>query len=903
MNKRRLSIKNALLLMFALTFLIIGAVMTSIVFTNWSRSANETAQRIATDISEDIYNRIDSFMSVPIDNNEAGAALIQQEIVNLDDASERERYFVSMLSSSLGDVAYSFSYGTETGEYYGARKNASGIIEIMINNSDTGGYSWYYEVTDDLTAGDRVLVAGLFDVTSRPWYQAAKEAEGTVFSPIYKHFVMPDLTISAAIAIEDDMGNIVGVLGTHVILSRLNLFLEDIMETTEANSIIVEKETGNIIANSMGFDNYTLIDGTTFQRLNIDDSDQQAFSEAYHMFIDEEITNTSLEHDNESCYFNIGQYTESGVDWLIISAVPEDLFLGVVHKNMIITITLASFYILLAIGIYLLVVNRLFKPLAELNKATKGFSNGHFGERVKIYSDNEIGRISDSFNQMADTIESFVATLEGKVNTRTSELKVVNESLNESREKLRLILDTTAEGIFGIDKRGTCTFINNSAVELLGVAPDRDAVGKDVDELISRCGIDGNQIDSAKALLLEAFTEESGIHHEDLAIGRIDGTCIHISFHAYPQYLHDEVIGVVVSFIDVTDSIRKQEEIRRISIQDYLTGLYNRRYYSEVLHALDKEHKYPLGIMMIDMNGLKVINDAYGHAAGDEALVKIAKILSSSVKPEGVVARIGGDEFAIVYPNTSKEEMEQLIKTILDQLEKAEVENIRLSISMGYDLKTTERTELREVTNIAENMMYKKKLVEGKQARIKAVESILDTLTARYKHELEHSKKVSWLAKAIGEAMDLDENSLRKLELAGLYHDIGKVGVPEEIILAPRKLTETEFDIIKAHTRYGYQILRSADEYANFADEALYHHEHYDGKGYPEGLKGKDIPIFARILCVADAFAAMTTEKPYKAKMSLDEAIKELKKYANSQFDPEIVKIFIEKILGGKLYS
>jgi putative nucleotidyltransferase with HDIG domain len=252
-------------------------------------------------------------------------------------------------------------------------------------------------------------------------------------------------------------------------------------------------------------------------------------------------------------------------------------------------------------------------------------------------------------------------------------------------------------------------------------------------------------------------------------------------------------------------------------------------------------------------------------------------------------------------PNTSKTAMDGLIKHILGQVKKTKVQGIQLSISIGYDLKTSERTELRESMNIAENMMYRMKLVEGKQARIKAVESILNTLISRYVHEKTHSQKVSRLAKALGKAMDLDDYSIQKLEMAGLYHDIGKIGVPSDIILAPRKLTEAEFDMIKAHTRYGYQILRSADEFANIADEALYHHERYDGSGYPDGLKGDDIPLFSRIIAIADAFAAMTTEKPYQAKKSLEDAIQELKAGANHQFDPEIVAVFLEKVLSQEM--
>ena len=191
------SIRKMLITSFIILILITVSVIGVVMFSQWWSSTEAIVTRMETDLTQDIQSQIDVFLSVPLSVNAANHGLFQAGVVDMADAAEREPFFVSILKAQPDDV-YSFSYGSESGAYFGARRNADNVIEIMRNSPETGGHSWYYSVAPDMTAGEKVLDAGLFDARSRAWYQAAKTAGRPVFSAIYKHFVMDDLTLSAA---------------------------------------------------------------------------------------------------------------------------------------------------------------------------------------------------------------------------------------------------------------------------------------------------------------------------------------------------------------------------------------------------------------------------------------------------------------------------------------------------------------------------------------------------------------------------------------------------------------------------------------------------------------------------------------------------------------------------------
>jgi diguanylate cyclase (GGDEF)-like protein/PAS domain S-box-containing protein len=353
----------------------------------------------------------------------------------------------------------------------------------------------------------------------------------------------------------------------------------------------------------------------------------------------------------------------------------------------------------------------------------------------------------------------------------------------------------------------------------------------------------------------------------------------------------------VVIAEDITLRKEYQDKILYASQHDFLTKLPNRRYLDEKMKSLNHAMYYPLIISMVDIDGLKLINDTYGHIAGDEVIIKISEVLTKYWEHDGFVARIGGDEFMIISPQTTIETFKLKRDVVLEELTHMRVNDIPVSLSFGVAVKTTNSDMIEDIIVKAENDMYSKKTLHNQSSRNQVITALFNSLKEKYNEERVHSDRVSQYCLAMGKKMNLTYSEVLELELAGRMHDIGKITIPDHILKKPGKLTEDEWQVMKSHTTNGYQILRSADKYSRLADYALTHHERWDGKGYPKGLKQEEIPFFSRIIGICDAYEAMTSDRPYRKAMSKEYAISELKNCSGLQFDPHLVKIFIEEVL------
>ncbi|MCE5330350.1 HD-GYP domain-containing protein, partial [bacterium] len=336
------------------------------------------------------------------------------------------------------------------------------------------------------------------------------------------------------------------------------------------------------------------------------------------------------------------------------------------------------------------------------------------------------------------------------------------------------------------------------------------------------------------------------------------------------------------------------ENIEYLSFHDKLTGLYNRAYFEEELKRLDTPRLIPISIVMGDLNGLKIINDAYGHEEGDILLKKIADILKSSFRKNDIVARWGGDEFVIILPKTDVENTNEIIERIKKSCIKNSLESMPLSISMGVAAKLDASQEIKEIMRKAEDNMYKHKLSEKQDIQNSIISSLEKTLDKKNYETEKHIQRIKDMALKLGNSLKLPENKIDELTLLATLHDIGKIAVADNILSKPGKLTSDEWELIKKHPEVGYRIAESSPELAVIAEDILAHHEWWNGRGYPRGLKGNNIPLSSRIIATIDAYDAMINDKPYRKAMTKDEAVEELKRCSGTQFDPEIVEQFIE---------
>jgi len=384
---------------------------------------------------------------------------------------------------------------------------------------------------------------------------------------------------------------------------------------------------------------------------------------------------------------------------------------------------------------------------------------------------------------------------------------------------------------------------------------------------------------------------------------RQDGEERIVNMRMIPQFDEDNKhIGNFGTIQDITRIRKTEEEIRFLSYHDYLTGLFNRRFYEEVLIKLDTEENYPLTLVMADVNGLKMINDSFGHAVGDELLRKASNVIKSGCRENDVIARLGGDEFVIILTKTDAETAALIIKRLEVLATREKIRGLKLSIAFGSRTKTIKEENIQQVLKNAEDDMYRHKLYESASMRSKTIELIMNTLYEKSSREMMHSNRVGQICEKIGIRMKLDQDEINQIRTAGLIHDIGKMGIDEKILNKPGTLSDDEWTEIQRHPEIGYRILSSANEFSEMANYILEHHERWDGYGYPKGLKGEEISLQGRIVAVADSFDAMTSDRTYRKGLAQEEAIAEIKRCAGTHFDPLVAKMLVEVVHSEKVH-
>ncbi len=470
-----------------------------------------------------------------------------------------------------------------------------------------------------------------------------------------------------------------------------------------------------------------------------------------------------------------------------------------------------------------------------------------------------------------------------------TEARQTQRRLAESEALFRMLSESSRDCLCLHADRGRYVYVSPATKLILGYEPE---------EMAGRTPFDFAHPDDLQAIL-EPFRR---MMVTGMPYGRVTARYRHKNGEY--RWLETSVVrvagcplpGVVFqsSTRDVTERKQLEEQLTEMGYRDALTGLYNRGYFEEELKRLDRRRIGSVGLMIVDVDGLKVVNDALGHDAGDELLRRTAQTLAECFRKEDLIARIGGDEFAVLLNDATMDDLRMAGRRIMAKVECDNCGNPpALSLSLGFAAGGDHMTPMRELFRAADDNMYRDRLYRGRSARGAIVNILRRLLTERDVATEEHGSRLETLVLRFGRAAGLSEEQLGDLALLAQFHDVGKVGVPDAILSKAGPLTSQERGAVERHCDVGYRIASASSELMPIAEWILRHHEWWNGKGYPLGLAGEAIPFECRLLAIADAYDAMRSSRPYRRALGHGEALAELRRYAGSQFDPRLVDIFL----------
>ena len=501
-----------------------------------------------------------------------------------------------------------------------------------------------------------------------------------------------------------------------------------------------------------------------------------------------------------------------------------------------------------------------------------------------------------------------------------SEYKIAEAALAKERNMLRTLVDNLPDAIYGKDIDGRFTLSNAAHLEFLGAVGSADVAGKSDEDFFPK-GLAERYRRDERDVMVNGIPL---INVEEPQLDR-DGNRRFSATTKVPLRDGDgKIVGLVGVSRDITQRRAMEEERERLladalerADRDPLTGLLNHRAFHKRLEEeaeRSTRQGTSLGIAMMDLDNFKFFNDAYGHSVGDDVLCQVARGLRSSCRTYDILARFGGDEFALLMPGSGPIEAQQMaerIKFCMDGVGYTPPGYdvaIPLSVSIGLSVFPLDADNRHDALAIADDRLIRSKtggddtadlsermrhILMASSPNFSMLNALVSAVDNKDRYTRRHSDDVLSYSLQIAQELNLDEDAQHIVQVAALLHDVGKIGVPDSILRKPGKLSDDEYSAIKQHPTMGAIIVGAVAGFENTLDAVRHHHERWDGNGYPYGLKGLEIPVIARLMAVADAYSAMTTDRPYRKGLSTSRALSILINGAGSQWDPECVDALV----------
>lgn len=801
---------------------------------------------------------------------------------------------LNALVKSIGDDVEIVDYFNELNS---GRNNRKFIEELGFNlEEEVKSYPGLLE-NAFFSYNGKIIVDGLegktvgydLEKSNSEWYTTVKTNKSSYMGKPVQSPATKRMATVSAYPILDENSQLLAIFGVAI---NLNTFSDTVIENSEEsgeNTMIID-EDGIVVAAK----NTELV-----YSYNIEKNLPKLYS-----FIENQTEGITYYQKDGVDYIASVKQTELGMT--VVQSLPVSMYQEPIIRSIIISVIILFFIFGCVAYVSYIIAKNMTKPINILVEEFDDMALGTYDKDIP----EELKNRNDEFKKLANSLETMKKQTMSLINDLTAsneeieatiedislvenELRKQNELLVKSEHNLKnsnnyisAIIDVLPDIIFLLDREGTFTDCQSSQESQL-LMPEELFLGKKLGEV------------------MPSHIAEIGYSKikEALDTGNLQCFEYELDFGNQTEIFELRIVkcfsdSVVAIARNITNQRNYQLQIEYLSYHDQLTGLYNRRFFEEELKRLDTVNNLPLGLIMVDVNGLKLINDSFGHKAGDLLLTKVAEVLTKSCENTEIVSRIGGDEFVIIIPKMRQEQAEELCKRITMNCQEEIVATIHLSISYGWEVKWNMEEDIHEVLKCAEDYMYKKKLFDSPSMRGKTIGAIINTLHEKNKREEQHSQRVSDLCVKLAIASNMSEREINQIKSAGLFHDIGKIAIQENLLNKPGRLTKEEFEEVARHPEIGYRILGSVNDMADIAEFALFHHERWDGNGYPKGLKGEEIPIQARMISIVDSYDAMTGERSYKMPLSEEEAVREIVNNAGTQFDTDLAYRFVSKVLG-----
>lgn len=564
--------------------------------------------------------------------------------------------------------------------------------------------------------------------------------------------------------------------------------------------------------------------------------------------------------------------------------IPSELFSGqkiMVERNypdermfrnqLVANLVAISLFVCFAAGISYFVFRKYFlKPLQKTMDFMADVNlNNIENRRLEINGVNEFAKLAEYINGAV-----------GRIETDSTIIKDLNQRYVQA-------LEAADAGSFSLSVTDMVFRMDEKLAKLIGYRE------KDLQIKLEKLRKYFDPEDVEK-LIREAKYHGISILNNDVVLGLAsqDGEKRYLQFKSdlNRNREDDDVFDVTGIALEYTEEFIRAKQLEYMSFHDILTGLYNRSFFENTIDKLELNQKFPYGVIIGDMNGLKMVNDTFGHEQGDTLLKAMAAIFRTSCRAVDMSFRWGGDEFAVVLPGADSALVEKIVEKINKSVEEFSGSIIPPSISLGYSIRDIHFESASAAIRSAEEHMYGKKVSQSKEVRQSLIEYFRKHLDKSGIETLNHNTRLMELAVKAGTAVGYSDGKIEEIRDLASLHDIGMVSVNERIIRKAEALEPEELMALRIHTETGFRICKATPELSHISYAVLTHHEHFDGSGYPKGLKSNEIPSIARLFAIIDAFEAMTHERPYRKARSREEAIQEIRDKSGSQFDPQFVE-------------